>query len=269
MNTARPRPHFTLIELLVVMAIIAILASMLLPALSTAREKAHDIVCKNNQASIGKMITMYMSDYDSYAPPYSNKNSYGQSRRWTTLLAGCYDIQNQDPASPGSIHAWMSSHTEWSIFSCPVFERKCREISVHPEGRSSYGLNIFFYNGSDNNLGWTDSAERIANFSTKIKGDMGRHEPILADAMPSVNAYEGSTFLKFKHGNYPHGFGTYHGNFGLNTYGWVVPLGSRRGLANALWIDGHVATIRATDLAENLSSGNTLEQAVYRGNLFE
>jgi prepilin-type N-terminal cleavage/methylation domain-containing protein/prepilin-type processing-associated H-X9-DG protein len=59
---------FTLIELLVVVAIIAILAAMLLPALNKARGKAKAVSCLNNLKNISQFLALYQADWNGYFP---------------------------------------------------------------------------------------------------------------------------------------------------------------------------------------------------------
>ena len=89
------RGGFTLIELLVVLAVIAILAALLLPALARAKQKAQGIVCINNQRQLLIAWRLYADDSNDMLVPNNPAN-------W--FLPG--------PTGYGPHHRWMAS---WSL----------------------------------------------------------------------------------------------------------------------------------------------------------
>ena len=114
--------NFTLVELLIVIAIIAILASMLMPALKSTREKAYEIKCKGNFRQIGFATGDYTGDYNSWLPfGYAEGESFsgyaGASiGAWYTVLAPFFRIPVYDYYRLGNTAQGINSPT---VFNCP------------------------------------------------------------------------------------------------------------------------------------------------------
>lgn len=211
---------FTLIELLVVIAIISILASLLLPALNTAKGHAKDVVCNNNLRSIGKAWYIYLNDF--------NETFYGTggADNWANIM---YTMGYAE--SVGTLYNGSNNMSRVNgMFLCPSNHKfRCTDFYFVP---FNYTMNMWLATGGDGDLASPLIACRLGQVispSTCVlqadAGDWpGEETNIVIFSFAAGPFYLADEYV-----------GTFHGS-------------SNNAKSNILFVDSHVESVQRTEL---------------------
>ena len=126
----RRRPGFTLVELLVVIGIIAVLISILLPALNRARESARTVACASNLRQIGQAIYGYVNENNGTLPVGSLAlNTIGGNAVWDTLISKYLGRESND--------IYINRNPS-PVLKCPLDE--LQRLAAYPTAIRSYSM---------------------------------------------------------------------------------------------------------------------------------
>lgn len=231
---------FTLVELLVVIALLAILAGLLSPALKKARDSARGIQCINNLRQIGAAFMQYANDHDDIIAPwrlgtYSYRNYVGRYEENGTL--------GNAPGWGGYIYPYLGGKGHWKVFVCPSDPRAAERNLTDYTSNGGQGTGASY---SMNTSSADDPGHQglSADYSNPAQTRIVRFAELL---WPAETCLVGDDPTIYAQAWAPWG----------RLYGGSIYTAWHGDRMNFLYCDGHVAPLSLADFVATLSAAGS------------
>ena len=221
---------FTLIELLVVISIIAVLLSVMMPALNAAKKRAESVTCLSNMRQIGLAANLYAEAYDDYVPRGSGSGGY----LWFVLFMPYLGHEQND-----------GDYRNVDIYRCDSFPNRGAGLYNVPNSLQTvcYVMNDWSPSGS-----WISEPTKLSKFR-RPNSTIYLADNEAGDWRPIIEHENSSDIARcdiFDDGHMP------DSESHDITYGRRIARERHRDGCNALFVDWHSSWVRADEMTEDM-----------------